>query len=177
MCSRWGFPLFYFIMRWTTILSLEPFTVKKRNQKRNQNTFRLFPFNSINLYIQETESKAFLLSVSISFRLFPFDIVEVEGIEPSSNHGPNKLSTCLVIDLIFVIWQAQDYQPYPYPLNFEIKSRLPNLYFRFILHHLVQTSRNRAMGWCLVRATVAQMKLTYYTSVRQRERNCYFRQL
>ncbi len=72
--------------------------------------------------------------------------VEVEGIEPSSNHGPNKLSTCLVIDLIFVIWQAHDYQPYPYPLNFELQSRFLKFYFRISLHHLVQTSRNGAMG-------------------------------
>ncbi len=28
--------------------------------------------------------------------------VEVEGFEPSSNHGPNKLSTCLAFNLIFV---------------------------------------------------------------------------
>ena len=29
-------------------------------------------------------------------------VVELEGFEPSSKRGINKLSTCLVIDLVFV---------------------------------------------------------------------------
>ena len=40
-------------------------------------------------------------------------MVELEGIEPSSKRGINKLSTCLVIDLIFEGRQAHDYQPAP----------------------------------------------------------------
>lgn len=91
--------------------------------------------------------------------------VEVEGFEPSSNHGPNKLSTCLVIELVFENWQARDDQSVPYPLKFNFQSRLLKVYFRFTLHHLVQTSRNRAMGWCLVHVTVTRIKPTYYTSV------------
>lgn len=39
--------------------------------------------------------------------------VEVEGIEPSSKRAVNKVSTCLVIDLVVGMWQARDYQPYP----------------------------------------------------------------
>ena len=41
----------------------------------------------------------------MSFLLFRGEItplkVEMEGFEPSSKRGTNKLSTCLVIDLIF----------------------------------------------------------------------------
>ena len=50
--------------------------------------------------------------------------VEMEGFEPSSKRGTNKLSTCLVIDLIFECQQARDYQLSPYPLNFRLTSRL-----------------------------------------------------
>ena len=38
-------------------------------------------------------------------------VVELEGFEPSSKRGTNKLSTCLVVDLIFDPRQAQDNQP------------------------------------------------------------------
>ena len=37
--------------------------------------------------------------------------VELEGFEPSSKRGTNKLSTCLVVDLVFDPRQAQDHQP------------------------------------------------------------------
>ncbi len=40
-----------------------------------------------------------------------FYVVELEGVEPSSKRGTNKLSTCLVVDLVFDFWQAQDHQP------------------------------------------------------------------
>ena len=39
--------------------------------------------------------------------------VELEGIEPSSKRGTNKLSTCLVCDLVFVHRQDHDFQPIP----------------------------------------------------------------
>jgi len=35
--------------------------------------------------------------------------VELEGFEPSSKRGTNKLSTCLVGDLVFDCQQAHDY--------------------------------------------------------------------
>lgn len=50
-------------------------------------------------------------------------LVEVEGFEPSSNHGPNKLSTCLAIDLIFVVRQARGHQSTSYPLNLRYCTR------------------------------------------------------
>lgn len=45
--------------------------------------------------------------------LCPTRQVEVEGIEPSSKRGINKLSTCLVCELVFVHGQAHDSQPMP----------------------------------------------------------------
>ena len=73
-------------------------------------------------------------------------IVELEGIEPSSKRGLNKLSTCLAIDLIFEHLQARGHQQMPYLLNFGGQTeRLPT-YFRIFRHHLIQTSRNGAMG-------------------------------
>lgn len=40
-------------------------------------------------------------------------LVELEGIEPSSKRGTNRLSTCLVCELVFEMWQAHDSQPHP----------------------------------------------------------------
>ncbi len=37
-------------------------------------------------------------------------LVELEGFEPSSKRGTNKLSTCLVGDLFFDCKQAHDYR-------------------------------------------------------------------
>ncbi len=39
--------------------------------------------------------------------------VEVEGVEPSSKRGSEKVSTCLVTDLVFVRQQARDHQLLP----------------------------------------------------------------
>lgn len=39
--------------------------------------------------------------------------VELEGIEPSSKRGINKLSTCLVYELVFEKGQAHDGQSHP----------------------------------------------------------------
>lgn len=43
----------------------------------------------------------------------PEHLVELEGIEPSSKRGINKLSTCLVCELVFEHGQAHDGQPVP----------------------------------------------------------------
>ena len=40
-------------------------------------------------------------------------VVELEGIEPSSKRGINRLSTCLVCELVFELRQAHDGQPEP----------------------------------------------------------------
>lgn len=69
----------------------------------------------------------------------------MEGFEPSSKRGINKLSTGLVIDLVFETMQAHDYQHCPYPLDFGRASRPHTSYFRISQHHFIQTSRNGAM--------------------------------
>ena len=48
---------------------------------------------------------------SVNYLIFSLFFVELEGVEPSSKRGTNKLSTCLVVDLIFDLGQAQDHQP------------------------------------------------------------------
>lgn len=83
---------------------------------------------------------------TLAFRAILTIIVEMEGFEPSSKRGTNKLSTCLVIDLIFVLQQAHDYQLQPYPLNFKLTSRLCEFNSRIFQHHLIETSRDRAIG-------------------------------
>lgn len=90
--------------------------------------------------------------------------VEVEGFEPSSKRGISKVSTCLVIDLVFEERQARDYQPFPYPFYLGGKSRMLLPYFRISQHRFVQTSRNRAMERCLVRFTLKRIKEPYCTS-------------
>ena len=75
----------------------------------------------------------------------PEHLVEMEGFEPSSKRGINKLSTCLVVDLVFDLQQAQDNQLPTYILCFKNASDLCILYFRISLHHIIQTSRNGAM--------------------------------
>ena len=51
-----------------------------------------------------------MLSLIIKNHPESLNVVELEGIEPSSKRGINRLSTCLVIDLVFEISQAHDYQ-------------------------------------------------------------------
>ena len=46
------------------------------------------------------------------------EIVELEGVEPSSKRGNNTLSTRLVIGEIFEYAQDRDNQHIPYPLKF-----------------------------------------------------------
>jgi len=41
--------------------------------------------------------------------------VDLEGFEPSSKRGSNKLSTCLSLPSIFEHGQDQSHQPIPYP--------------------------------------------------------------
>ena len=46
------------------------------------------------------------------------NVVEMEGIEPSSKQGSHTPSTCLFLPLVFVMQQDQDHQLHPYPLRF-----------------------------------------------------------
>lgn len=55
--------------------------------------------------------------------------MEMEGVEPSSKRGINRLSTCLVIDLVFELQQAHDYQLQSYPLNFGMCAKASHILF------------------------------------------------
>ena len=46
------------------------------------------------------------------------NVVEMEGIEPSSKQGSHTPSTCLFLPSVFVMQQDQDHQLHPYPLKF-----------------------------------------------------------
>ena len=102
--------------------------------------------------------------------------VELEGLEPSSKRGTNMLSTCLV-----KIWFSSDarLKTTKHQLilkKFESKSRLFQFYPRYNSTAGSESLGKKASGRCLVSAPCAEIKLTYCTSVRQRERSC-FRQL
>lgn len=102
--------------------------------------------------------------------------VELTGVEPVSKRGSNMLSTCLASSSVFVCRQERSHQSTPYPLNVHSDYAANRNYSRFYLHLLVEPLRDLAFGRCLVPASNAGIKLIYYTSIKQRERN-YFRQL
>ena len=52
-------------------------------------------------------------------------------------------------------------------------SRLSSPYFRFTFTTWSIRLGKRTIGWCLVSATVAEIKLIYYSSIKQRERSCF----
>lgn len=51
------------------------------------------------------------------------NVVEMEGIEPSSKQGSHTLSTCLFLPWVFVMQQDQDHQLHPYPLRVSLAAR------------------------------------------------------
>ena len=102
--------------------------------------------------------------------------VELTGVEPVSKRGSNMLSTCLSSPLVFVCQQDRSHQSTPYPLNVHSDYTANRNYSRFYLHLLFEPLRDLAFGRCLVPTSNVGIKLIYYTSIKQRERN-YFRQL
>ena len=82
-----------------------------------------------------------------------WNVVEMEGLEPSSKQGSHTLSTCLFLPSVFVAQQDQDHQLHPYPLRFHRRHEAP-----------ADPRLARELGHI------------YYASIRQRERN-EFRQL
>ena len=99
------------------------------------------------------------------------NIVELEGIEPSSKRGNHKLSTCLSLPSVFVRRQDQSHQPAPYLLKF-LKSRVVNLQlFPILLCRFTKRFGTRAFERHLVSTTLAEIKLIYCTSIKQREHN------
>ena len=60
-----------------------------------------------------------------------WNVVEMEGLEPSSKQGSHTLSTCLFLPSVFVAQQDQDHQLHPYPLRFHRRHEAPADYSRF----------------------------------------------
>ena len=105
--------------------------------------------------------------------------VELEGIEPSSKRGMNTLSTCL--SLIGIVGdRCADRATNNHPLAYEILECCPiDLAAPSPDICASPNSSNfgaRVSGDVSSEPIGSRMKLTYYSSVRQRERN-YFRQL
>ena len=103
--------------------------------------------------------------------------VELVGFEPTSAQGNHALSTCLSQTLVFVRRQDLGHPPAPYPLKFHPRHGAAVGYSRFYLHRLISGFGTTSSERCLVTLSHSAIRpVTYYTSVRQRERNC-FRQL
>ena len=99
------------------------------------------------------------------------------GVEPTSAQGNHTLSTRLFQPSIFVCRQDLDHQPTSYPLNLHQCIEAYTDYFRLNLHRLLSGFGTTSSERCLVQLSNSRIKpVTYCTSVRQRERNC-FRQL
>lgn len=116
-------------------------------------------------------------SVTCVFALRKGNVVELVGFEPTSKQGNHTLSTRLFQPSVFVHWQDLDHQPMPYPLKFHSASGATPNYFRFLCTAISAGFGTTASERCLVPSPSDGIKpKTYYTSVRQRERN-FFRQL
>lgn len=103
--------------------------------------------------------------------------MELEGVEPSSKQGNHTLSTRLFRTSVFVLRQDPDHQPQPYPLKFHRSVGAHHGYSRFYRTACSECFGTRASGRCLVLSPCDGIKpVTYCTSIRQRERNC-FRQI
>lgn len=109
----------------------------------------------------------------IRIRIF----VELEGFEPSSKQGDHPLSTCLFRPSVFVRKQDPDHPFTPYPLKFHPRREAVADYFRFNCTAESKSFGTTAFERCLVPASYAGIKPIYYTSIRQRERNCFLRQI
>lgn len=103
--------------------------------------------------------------------------VELVGFEPTSAQGNHVLSTRLSQPLVFVRRQDLGHPPPPYPLSFHPWRGAAAGYSRFFLHRLASGFGTTSSERCLVAPSHGAIEpVTYYASVRQRERNC-FRQL
>ncbi len=102
--------------------------------------------------------------------------MELEGVEPSSKQGTATLSTCLFRPSFSCYGKTRTTNHCLILLDFGFGARPSNPIPDIFAPPVPSASMNRAMGRCLVSAPSAEMKLTYYTSVKQRERS-YFRQL
>lgn len=109
--------------------------------------------------------------------IYPTRQVELEGVEPSSKQGNHTLSTCLFQPSVFVLRQDPDHQSQPYPLKFHHTAGARHDYFRFNCTAWPKSFGTTAFERCLVLLPCSWIKpIIYYTSIRQREHNC-FRQI
>ena len=98
-------------------------------------------------------------------------IVDLGRIELPSKRGNHMLSTCLSLPKIFEHKQDQSHQPMPYLLIFR-KSYGEELKLSpILLCRFIKRFGARAFERHLVSTTLAEIKLIYYTSIKQREHN------
>ena len=95
--------------------------------------------------------------------------VDLEGVEPSSKQGSHTLSTCLSLPSVFEYRQDQSHQPIPYPLKFRISDEEILILFPNLLCRWIKRFGTRAFERHLVSTTLAEIKLIYYTSIKQQE--------
>ena len=98
-------------------------------------------------------------------------IVDLGRIELPSKRGNHMLSTCLSLPSVFEHKQDQSHQPMPYLLIFR-KSYGEELKLSpILLCRFIKRFGTRAFERHLVSTTLAEIKLIYYTSIKQREHN------
>ena len=98
-------------------------------------------------------------------------IVDLGRIELPSKRGNHMLSTCLSLPSVFEHKQDQSHQPMPYLLIFR-KSYGEELKLSpILLCRFIKRFGARAFERHLVSTTLAEIKLIYYTSIKQREHN------
>ena len=77
----------------------------------------------------------------------------------------------LIFAWIFVYRQDRSHQSIPYPLKFRERCEESLKLFPNLLCHFTKRFGTRAFEWHLVSTPMAEIKLIYYTSIKQREHN------
>ena len=99
--------------------------------------------------------------------------MEMEGFEPSSKRGTNVLSTCVFPSWFSCVGRHGTANRRLSSLSFGRLAELAASYSRYSCTAGSVSLGKWATGRCLVSATVAEIKLIYCTSIRQRERSCF----
>lgn len=95
--------------------------------------------------------------------------VDLGRIELPSKRGNHTLSTCLSLTDVFECKQDQSHQLTPYPLKFHKNCEAKSKLFPILLCRFIKRFGTRAFERHLVSTTMAEIKLIYYTSIKQRE--------
>ncbi len=148
----------------------------EKQKTKGENTARHKPPPiriDFNTFITEKRKRLTCLHKRKSPRMFAIQgllySVELEGIEPSSKRGNHTLSTCLSLPSVFECRQDQSHQPAPYPLKFHKSRGARLMLFPILLCRFAKRFGTRAFERHLVSATLAEIKLIYCTSIKQRE--------